>query len=204
MILSRLIGLIIENIRDGLVDGLGGMSRSGFGMIEKYILVINDVLSEKECRKLIKKFDKSKTVERNDTYKKFDEVNLVENKWDICNDLGHRLIKCAEMYQKQVSAVGWPDSYNLEEFRIKKYTSEGYFKPHCDVMNFETARRFLAFLLYLDKGEGGNTKFHGNGPEIERKPGRLLMFPPLWMYPHEGLPPKDTKYILSSYLHYKD
>jgi len=172
-------------------------------MLEKYILVVNDVLSELECKRLIKKFEDSKTIERNDEYKKFDEINLVEENWDICSKLGTALMKCAEMYQAHNNVIGWPEDYHLEEFRMKKYTSDGYFKPHCDVMNFPTARRFLAFLLYLDKGEEGNTLFV-DGPEIERKPGRLLMFPPLWMFPHEGLPPKDTKYIISSYLHYKD
>lgn len=172
-------------------------------MLEKYILCINDVLSSNECKKLIKKFEDSETIERDDDIKKFKEINLVESQWEECNKLGTALMKCAEMYQQHTKALGWPEEYHFEEFRMKKYTSDGYFKEHCDVGNFPTARRFLAFLLYLDSGEGGNTRFT-DGPEIERKPGRLLMFPPLWMYPHQGLPPKDTKYIISSYLHYKD
>jgi hypothetical protein len=34
-------------------------------------------------------------------------------------------------------------------------------------------------------------------------PGRLVVFPPLWLFPHAGLPPRDRpKYILHSYLWY--
>ena len=37
--------------------------------------------------------------------------------------------------------------------------------------------------------------------EITARAGRLLMFPPYWMYQHEGLPPQSgDKYILSTYL----
>ena len=35
----------------------------------------------------------------------------------------------------------------------------------------------------------------------EARAGRLLMFPPYWMYQHAGLPPRSSdKYIISTYL----
>jgi prolyl 4-hydroxylase len=34
-------------------------------------------------------------------------------------------------------------------------------------------------------------------------PGRLVIFPPLWIFPHAGLPPRDRpKYIVHRYLWY--
>ena len=37
--------------------------------------------------------------------------------------------------------------------------------------------------------------------KVEPRAGRLLMFPPYWMYQHAGLPPvSGNKYILSTYL----
>ena len=42
------------------------------------------------------------------------------------------------------------------------------------------------------------------GMKIDPKKGRLVMFPPMWMFPHNGKPPiSGPKYILSTYLHYK-
>jgi len=37
--------------------------------------------------------------------------------------------------------------------------------------------------------------------KVKPQCGRLLMFPPYWMYQHQGLPPiSGEKYILSTYL----
>ena len=49
--------------------------------------------------------------------------------------------------------------------------------------------------------EGGQTAF--NDVTIEAKEGRLILFPPLWMFPHAGkIPISNTKYILTTYLTY--
>ena len=38
---------------------------------------------------------------------------------------------------------------------------------------------------------------------IKPKKGTLIIFPPLWMFPHKGNPPiNESKYLLSTYLHY--
>ena len=78
-------------------------------------------------------------------------------------------------------------------------------------MNSETSRRFLAFFIYLnDVDEGGETQFvqlkkPGTHIPLMIKPqqGRLLMFPPQWMYYHAGLKPvSNSKYLIHSYCHY--
>ena len=52
-----------------------------------------------------------------------------------------------------------------------------------------------------DVDDGGHTIF--NGMKIDPKKGRLVMFPPTWMFPHMGEEPiSNTKYIMSSYLRY--
>ena len=69
-------------------------------------------------------------------------------------------------------------------------------------MNLLSCSRFLSFLWYLnDVDDGGYTIF--NGMKIDPKKGRLVMFPPMWMFPHMGEEPiSNTKYIMSSYLRY--
>ena len=53
-----------------------------------------------------------------------------------------------------------------------------------------------------DVETGGNTVFKDF--MIQPKKGSLLVFPPLWMFPHKGEPPiSGPKYIMSTYLHYK-
>jgi len=87
---------------------------------------------------------------------------------------------------------------------MKRYVPGGeeMFDTHVDVMDYPSARRFLSFMWYLnDVDNGGKTVF--TDIEIVPRKGQLVVFPPLWMYPHRGEPPISCpKYILSTYLHY--
>ena len=49
----------------------------------------------------------------------------------------------------------------------------------------------------------GNTLFPLHNLNIQPVSGRVIVFPPTWEYPHTGLAPKiDSKYIMSTYIHY--
>ena len=100
-------------------------------------------------------------------------------------------------------ALPVPNRPRTEDLRIKRYRAgadEG-FEPHFDSMD-DKANRYLVFLWYLnDVADGGETEFCDIGRKVEARAGRLLMFPPYWMYQHAGLPPRSgDKYILSTYL----
>jgi prolyl 4-hydroxylase len=113
-----------------------------------------------------------------------------------------------DQYQKDTRTGDYqfPNTYAFEEFRVKRYRPEKNerFDLHTDVGDHSSARRFLAFFFYLnDVDEGGETVFPTLDISIKPKEGRLLIFPPLWMFPHSGMiPVSNTKYILGSYLHY--
>lgn len=96
-----------------------------------------------------------------------------------------------------------PSSPLISEMRIKRYRADAReeFQPHFDAI-YEVANRYLVFLWYLnDVVEGGETEFCDLGIKISARAGRLLMFPPYWMYQHAGRPPiSGDKYILSLYL----
>ncbi len=96
-----------------------------------------------------------------------------------------------------------PNSSRLAEFRMKRYRPDSAekFQLHFDSIN-EVADRFLVFLWYLNGVEqGGETEFPDLGIKVPARTGRLLMFPPYWMFQHAGLPPlSGDKYILSTYM----
>ncbi|HJU07887.1 MAG TPA: 2OG-Fe(II) oxygenase [Rhodanobacteraceae bacterium] len=96
-----------------------------------------------------------------------------------------------------------PQRARLENLRIKRYLAiEGdRFEPHFDALDY-SCNRYMVFLWYLnDVAEGGETEFCDLGLRVEARAGRLLMFPPYWMYQHAGLPPRSNdKYIISTYL----
>lgn len=93
----------------------------------------------------------------------------------------------------------------LADLRIKRYRADAgeRFQPHFDACDAETGR-YLVFLWYLnDVAEGGHTRFLDLDLEIAPRAGRLLVFPPYWMFLHAGLPPRSgDKYILSTYLEF--
>lgn len=98
-----------------------------------------------------------------------------------------------------------PDSPLLSPLILKRYLAGGQeqFQTHFDAIN-EVCDRYLVFLWYLnDVAEGGQTWFPGLGTGVEPRAGRLLMFPPYWLYAHQGLPSAlQDKYILSTYLRF--
>ena len=96
-----------------------------------------------------------------------------------------------------------PPTPRISEMRIKRYepgTGDG-FQPHFDAI-YEQAHRYLVFLWYLnDVEEGGETEFCDLAIKIPARTGKLLVFPPYWMFQHAGRPPlSGNKYILSMYL----
>jgi len=191
--------------------------------MDKYIKVYDNVIDELSCSEIIKKFEDShesfETVhqEEGDNIISFEQITLVEHEeWKSVQNgmlqlfqdyIIHYKIDC-NVYDKM-----WPDTYGYEAVRMKRYLTNDYdrFDPHVDVMNQETAKRFLSFFIYLnDVEEGGETQFVNiNKPgtfipyTVEAKRGRLLMFPPTWQYYHAGLKPiSGKKYLLHSYCHY--
>ena len=193
-------------------------------VMEKYIKIYDDVIDADSCNMLIGKFEAAeeeqyeevRQVER-DKAIAFTQINLVNNEdWasvqngmlEVFQDYIMAYINDCKIEPKQ-----WPQTYGYEAIRMKRYLNNNYdrFDPHVDVKNYETSRRFLAFFIYLnDVDEGGETEFINiNKPgtyiplKITPRRGRLLMFPPLWMYYHAGLKPvSNNKYLIHSYCHY--
>lgn len=105
------------------------------------------------------------------------------------------------------SAVGLcmpvPPSAKLADFILKRYKPGGAerFQLHFDSI-YAVSNRYLVFLWYLnDVPGGGETVFPDLELAVQPAAGRLLMFPPYWMFQHAGEPPVGgDKYILSTYL----
>jgi hypothetical protein len=93
-----------------------------------------------------------------------------------------------------------------EGFRLKRYlpNTNDRIDAHTDATNLTVCKRFLSLFWYLnDVDEGGETLFTELNYYVKPKAGRLVVFPPMWMFPHAGCPTVvGTKYLLHSYLHY--
>ena len=166
------------------------------------VRVYNKVLPSGWCSKLIDLFETSEINHEyvnNDHRPCFTSLNLNKHHKDVVDSL----IPYVQNVYDQYKTKYLPDFGFLEEFRVKRYLTNGQdrFDEHVDVMNWITARRVVSFLIYLNDNDG-DTVFPNHGLNIKPECGKLVVFPPTWEYPHMGLPPKNnSKYILSTYIH---
>lgn len=182
--------------------------------LNDFIHIYENALEPNICDFLISLFeqtsDKHERFE-NDGTPNFTQINFTENRnltEEINQVHGHvikKIIEYRDKYYEFVNSKVFPSEHAFEQFRIKKYNPGGddRFDTHVDVTNYESSRRFLSFMWYLNDVEiGGNTVF--KDLVIQPKKGTLIVFPPLWMFPHRGESPiSGPKYIMSAYLHYK-
>lgn len=183
-----------------------------------YIMVVDDVLDEEHCKSLIEKFDKAEDLVVRDSswdkdYKSFKELNLTTHP-EFSDDQAYFYEVAKRMlgfYQEKCGIDFFPSKIGLEEVRMKRYDPDGkdQFGWHADVGDHASARRFLVMFFYLnDVEEGGETEFSDRVIDeinltVKPKQGRMVMFPPMWMYPHRGCKPiSNPKYIISTYCHY--
>ena len=164
------------------------------------------VLPDKVCNSLVKFYQEHPEhhVHRGDKYKNFYELNVNQHYPSVVSVVSNYLYVGIKSYLRELKTYSpYFDIKSVEEFRIKSYSDPRHeFKTHVDVGDINSCRRQLAFLFYLnDDFTGGETQF--SDTLISPRKGDILIFPPMWMYPHAGLPVTGgTKYIMSSYLHY--
>ena len=116
----------------------------------------------------------------------------------------NRIDRALAAYNRDVQlTIPVPNSPSTADLILKRYRPgrDERFQLHFDAVN-HLAHRYLVMLWYLnDVAEGGETRFPQIGVTVRPKAGRLIVFPPYWMYQHEGVVPvSGDKYILSTYL----
>jgi len=182
--------------------------------LNDFIHVYENALESDICDFLISLFEQvSDKHERHDNEGKpnFTQFNLTEYRElapevnQVHNCIIKKMFEYRDQYYEFTDRRVFPEENAFEQFRIKNYVPGGddRFDTHVDVTNHESARRFLSFMWYLNDVEsGGETIF--KDLSVQPKKGTLLIFPPLWMFPHKGNSTlSGPKYIMSAYLHYK-
>jgi len=170
-------------------------------------MMFPEALTPEHCRALIARFESAPehAISRLDAGYSFSQLDITgqwpdENKLLVPIFLSH-----FNRYQLALDARFWPVKFSFEHVRIKRYMPNGrdQFPLHVDVVNQAACRRFMTALIYLNAPGGGETVFPTLDISVAPEPGKLLAFPPLWMFPHEGLAPRSAaKYILHTYLCY--
>ena len=179
------------------------LQEKNFHMVKIYDNIIPGAI----CKKLLDLFEKNEDYHEyiNDNHCPcFTQLNLNELSQDTVSTLIPYVLKVYQKYKEDTKSKYIPPFKELEEFRVKRYYNNGNekFDEHVDVTDFDSSIRAVAFLFYLNDNDG-NTLFPSHNLNIKPVSGRVIVFPPTWEYPHTGLPPKiDSKYIMSTYVHY--
>lgn len=184
-------------------------------LLSDFCLTVDNSLNANVCDELIKLFDNNTSYsERYESSlaPQFTQLQFTKHRslnLDLHKQCEQAALKAIELYKSKVSETKyWPKKFGFEQFRIKHYFNNGsdQFAPHIDAANTDSMKRFLAFFWYLNDVEvGGETKFLNFDLTIKPKKGTLFIFPPLWLYPHQGNPTVSSeKYLLSSYLHFTE
>ncbi len=185
---------------------LPGKIDNGDMLLSDLIKVYDNVLPTSACLSLTNFFDKQEKVSRKSSIASFTEINLnnLPSAKNYLNELVKLQISLFKQYESEL-----PEKFKLpplklfEEFRLKCYNKNDIFDWHCDVADITSAKRYLAFLWYLSDVEdnSGKTTFFNN-LKIKPKQGSVVVFPPMWMFPHKGDLVTSKKYIMSSYCNF--
>jgi hypothetical protein len=182
--------------------------------LHDFIKIYPAAINRDVCEYLINFYEMNEEYhERHDNERKpnFTQINLTKRSKEdeelnnIHNSIIQHTFHYRNLYYEFIDKRCFPQNHAFEQYRIKKYNNDGIdgFDTHVDIVDYDTARRFLSFMWYLnDVHVGGQTMF--KDLTIEPRCGTLVVFPPLWMFPHNGQPPiSHPKYIMTTYLHYQ-
>lgn len=171
------------------------------------IRVRDDVLTRDECAQIIQAFeDRAELLQHHDTpgyrFRQLD-CNATDLR-TLAQEFAGVVLPYLQEYFADHGFDRFVSPTHFESVRIKKYDpgTGDQFKVHIDAADAGSAIRYLVFILYLNDNDG-ETVFPMIGRTVKPKAGRLVMFPPFWMFPHAGQPPTDrAKYIMMSALHH--
>lgn len=180
--------------------------------LRHYIRTYDGALSQDFCARVIERFEADRDRQRRNGANI--RAGLAESSWlemDLsqCQEFNFRniVVNCLRHHKSAYERdcgirPALPEPRDLAPLIVKRYDPGGgdRFQPHYDSVG-EVSDRYMVFLWYLnDVAEGGETEFLDLEVRCQPRCGRLLVFPPFWMYRHAGRPPlSSTKYILSTY-----
>lgn len=203
-------------INRGMVPG-GNMAERN---LSEFVRVYEGALSDAVCDDIVRRFEEDTAHHSGpggvpvgaahvDARSNWTELNI--QSLDHWSDVLSQLLPATTQYSERYAEdcrIWFPSRAKLEDYRIKRYQPDpgDQFHPHVDIDCLDHAKRFLVLFWYLtDVEEGGETFFNDLDYGVKPKKGRMLMFPPFWMYPHTGVRPiSGTKYILGTYLNFAE
>ena len=192
---------------------------------DPYIFCLDNMLSKEECNDIIKKFEDHIDITSQGVTGRGVDLDIKNSKdlnisqvegWEKEDELFFNIINSSmKQYYDYINS-----KHNLSFFTTKErliiypqretITDTGYqiqktepgkgYVWHHDGQFDQFKTRELTYILYLNDVDEGWTQFY-NGNQVSPRAGRVIIFPATWTYIHQGYPPKQTKYLMTGWLH---
>lgn len=168
--------------------------------LSDFIHIHENNISDEICDFLISLFD---SISSTNTFNLTDNREISPEVSTIHNELIRIILNVRSEYYQFCDDRVFPENNAFEKLIIKKINPDEFHQDaYVDVKTYEDARRFLCFKWYLNDNPAGQTNFLDL--TIQPEKGKLIVYPPFWLFPHKETPPIETpKYTLTTYLHYK-
>jgi predicted 2-oxoglutarate/Fe(II)-dependent dioxygenase YbiX len=176
--------------------------------LDKYIKVIDNVLSDELCEKLVAEFGENEWgagVVQHGVDKRTRDVDTIGLSYDDVISLNRetRLSIDKEIFDGAQKAIGtyldfYPDMSVSKDsgYALLRYKEGQFITQHVD--NFTHMPRTLSCSFALNSNyEGGEFMFFDRSLTVRVPKGSAILFPSNFMYPHEILPiAKGVRYSI--------
>lgn len=174
--------------------------------LRDYIKVYENAVPKEFCENVIRLVERKPEVmdHYTNTNYDFNQTWVAEILPSLSVAFAGVVARYAEIYFEELGVSKHIGIQGFEDVRVKKYIAKDHqeFREHIDASGLDSMKRYLVAILYLNDNDG-YTVFPQLNLSITPKTGSLVLFPPLWLFPHAGLPPTtNDKYIMMTYLKY--
>ena len=166
-----------------------------------HIAIFENAFSEEFCNYYLTYYEKDiKRFKRDSEHIQDESINLKYNDGAFLEIFWRDFYpKYAEKHTMLNSLQG----HRIYDTKLQKTKpGEGYHVLHCEASRIETRNRILAFILYLNTVEEGETYFPDQDLKIKPEQGKMIIWPAYFTHPHKGLTPKQDKYIITGWVEF--
>jgi len=175
---------------------------------ETFIAVYGNCLEKSQCDLIIERFEsalkRTVTLSTSDNSIDRKDIALFSHAVpQVENIIVQVMNECLSKYREEYHCLDSLVQISSDEIKLQKTEPRGGFhKWHCEAARVATAKRVLAWTLYLnDIPEGeGETEFVWQGVRIVPKAGNFAIWPAAFTHVHRGNPVYSCdKYIATGW-----
>jgi len=170
--------------------------------ITDFIGIYDDAVPAEFCQRMIDTADNSHFVQTRQTFGIQDRQLVLDSfhAQDVGALYRNALEPCLKHY---IATFPYLSSFNYVSsaalLQITQPRGGGYHMFHAENIDWNVNDRVLAWMIYLNDVDAGETEFLYQGIRVRPKTGRVVLWPASFTHLHRGNPPANVKYIITGW-----